>query len=61
MVLKTIQSEEFILDSDQVWWRQNQAGSGLVVRTLADGAIAIAGRAAGFDEAIKDGHLPPRK
>ena len=33
--------------------------SGQIVRTLGDGAIAIATRAA-FEEIIKHGHLPPR-
>jgi hypothetical protein len=51
-----VQSEEFILEFGQAETKTT-TGSGQVVRTLADGAIAT--RAA-FDEAIKDGHLPPR-
>ena len=53
------QSEEFILEFGQGGHGGTTASSGHIVRTLADGAIAIATRA-GFDEAIKDGHLPPR-
>lgn len=53
-----VQSEEFILEFGQVSAKPT-AGSGQIVRTMADGAIAIPTRA-GFDEAIKDGHLPPR-
>src|SRR5262249_424832 len=54
--VEAVQSEEFILEFGQVATKTT-AGSGQVVRALADGAIAIATRAA-FDEAIKDGHLP---
>ena len=56
--VETVQSEEFVLEFGQVATKTT-AASGHIVRTLADGAIAIATRAA-FDEAIKDGYLPPR-
>jgi hypothetical protein len=56
--VEAVQSEEFILEFGLAATKTT-AGSGQVVRTLADGAITIAARAA-FDEAIKDGHLPPR-
>lgn len=51
-------TEEFVLEFGHVSGRAS-ASSGQIVRTLADGAIAIGGRAE-FDEAIAEGHLPPR-
>jgi hypothetical protein len=53
-----VDSEEIVLQFGQIP-ATTTTGSGQIVRTLADGAIAIATRA-GFDEVIKDGHLPPR-
>jgi DNA phosphorothioation-dependent restriction protein DptH len=50
--------EEFILEFGQTAGKAS-AASGQIFRTLADGAIAIATREL-FNEAIVDGHLPPR-
>ena len=56
--VEPVESEEFVLEFGQAEARTT-AASGQIVRTLADGAIAIATRAE-FDEVIKDGHLPLR-
>jgi DNA phosphorothioation-dependent restriction protein DptH len=57
--VKDVRSEEeFILEFGQTAAKPS-AASGQIVRSLSDGAIAIATRAL-FDEAIADGHLPPR-
>ena len=50
--------EEFLLEFGHAE-SEVSATSGQIVRTLVDGAIAIATRAQ-FDQAVSDGHLPPR-
>ena len=57
--VEPVESEEIVLEFGQAE-TQTTASSGQIVRTLADGAIAIATRAE-FDEVIKDGHLPTRR
>jgi hypothetical protein len=51
-------SEEFVLEFGQAD-SSAEAGTGRIVRTLVDGALAIETREE-FDAAITDGHLPPR-
>lgn len=56
--VETIESEEFFLEFGEAPGK-TASGSGLLVRSLVEGAIALPNRAA-FEAAIAGGHLPPR-
>jgi DNA phosphorothioation-dependent restriction protein DptH len=56
--VESVQSEEFVLEFGKAEGKSS-ATSGKVERSLVDGAIVIASRAA-FDDALLNGHIAPR-